>query len=345
MTTLSLIAALSNNYIIGKNNQLPWHLPADLKYFKKILSERNIENKTRPIDYNTRKYTLDFSFFKDIDTEEKAYLLGLIASDGHIRHTHNQHKIQITLTDLELLEKFKKCINANNKIDSYREKGTHQIQNRLTISSVEMIHDLERYKLSGRKSRRTHIPKEIPYNLIKHFIRGYFDGDGSISIDKRRRNFVTATITSSSQEMLQQIQSHLKENNLIRNGKDFIEADNRGNCWYIRLSKREEILNFLGFMYKDSLIFMERKMKRYLEFLDRPIRIKPNSCLSKYYGVYLNSRNGKQRYRASIKHDKKNYVVGVFDTELEAVIAYNLKVKELGLPEWRLNKIGPAPIT
>lgn len=32
---ISLIAALGNKNVIGNNHQLPWHLPADLKYFKK----------------------------------------------------------------------------------------------------------------------------------------------------------------------------------------------------------------------------------------------------------------------------------------------------------------------
>ncbi|OGT42395.1 MAG: hypothetical protein A3F13_03365 [Gammaproteobacteria bacterium RIFCSPHIGHO2_12_FULL_40_19] len=33
---LSLIVAKSKNNVIGKNNQMPWHLPADLKHFKQI---------------------------------------------------------------------------------------------------------------------------------------------------------------------------------------------------------------------------------------------------------------------------------------------------------------------
>lgn len=39
---LSLIAALSKNHVIGKNNQLPWHLPADLKHFKELTYNKSI---------------------------------------------------------------------------------------------------------------------------------------------------------------------------------------------------------------------------------------------------------------------------------------------------------------
>ncbi len=36
MLPLSIIVALGDNYVIGCNNQLPWHLPADLKHFKAL---------------------------------------------------------------------------------------------------------------------------------------------------------------------------------------------------------------------------------------------------------------------------------------------------------------------
>lgn len=33
---IAMIAAMANNRVIGKDNQMPWHLPADLKHFKKV---------------------------------------------------------------------------------------------------------------------------------------------------------------------------------------------------------------------------------------------------------------------------------------------------------------------
>jgi len=56
MTTISLIAAMANNRIIGKDNDMPWHLPADLQHFKKvtlgkpvIMGRKTFESIGRPL--------------------------------------------------------------------------------------------------------------------------------------------------------------------------------------------------------------------------------------------------------------------------------------------------------
>ncbi len=42
MNQLSIVVAIAENRAIGKNNQLLWHLPADLKHFKQITSGHTI---------------------------------------------------------------------------------------------------------------------------------------------------------------------------------------------------------------------------------------------------------------------------------------------------------------
>ena len=56
MTELSLIVATANNRVIGKDNDMPWHLPADLAYFKKttlgkpiIMGRKTYESIGRPL--------------------------------------------------------------------------------------------------------------------------------------------------------------------------------------------------------------------------------------------------------------------------------------------------------
>ena len=56
MTILSMIVAHANNRVIGKNNAMPWHLPADLAYFKKttvgkpiVMGRKTYESIGRPL--------------------------------------------------------------------------------------------------------------------------------------------------------------------------------------------------------------------------------------------------------------------------------------------------------
>ncbi len=53
---ISMIAAMANNRVIGKDNKMPWHLPADLKFFKKmtmkkpvIMGRKTFESIGRPL--------------------------------------------------------------------------------------------------------------------------------------------------------------------------------------------------------------------------------------------------------------------------------------------------------
>ena len=56
MTILSMIVATADNNVIGKDNTMPWHLPADLAYFKKvtlgkpiIMGRKTYESIGRPL--------------------------------------------------------------------------------------------------------------------------------------------------------------------------------------------------------------------------------------------------------------------------------------------------------
>lgn len=58
--TISAIVAISKNRVIGKNNQIPWYLPADLKYFKKttlghhiLMGRKNFLSISRPLPGRT----------------------------------------------------------------------------------------------------------------------------------------------------------------------------------------------------------------------------------------------------------------------------------------------------
>jgi len=57
---ISAIAAMSKNRVIGKNNQIPWYLPADLKFFQRttvghhvIMGRKNYQSLGKPLARRT----------------------------------------------------------------------------------------------------------------------------------------------------------------------------------------------------------------------------------------------------------------------------------------------------
>lgn len=138
-------------------------------------------------EYRT-KYSFDHNFFETIDTEEKAYWLGFMYADGNVRKHRNQSVIQIKVNDQEIIEKFIKSINGNMSVSYY----TNQIGKTISaihLTSDKMFDDLIKQGCIPNKSLVLTFPSkhQVPENLMNHFIRGYFDGDGSISYGIRER--------------------------------------------------------------------------------------------------------------------------------------------------------------
>lgn len=197
---------------------------------------------------NVKYETLDDSFFSDINTEEKAYILGWIASDGSISKSSNSITINLSIKDLEILENIRDMINEELPI-KIRMNG--KIVN-LTICSSKMKDDVCNLLTitPGKKDTVVRLPK-IDTLLIRHFIRGYFDGDGTIRKVQSGR-IPECKISSNSKYMKQEIADffnipyHIKDNELSYSGINAID--------------------FLFNLYENSRIYLKRKKKRYLKW-------------------------------------------------------------------------------
>lgn len=217
---------------------------------------------SRNIKYSGRnnpncKYNLDDNFFSKIDTEEKAYLLGWIASDGHIRKAG--FCISIRKKDINILSSLRDIISKDLVIKQrigYKNKNYKSIDEitdvTLTVNSKQISKDLcGLLKINpGKKSAIVQFP-EIDKELEKHFIRGYFDGDGSICNPRKSSRQPRCKISSNSLQMLKSIQEKcIGKANIYRNNE--IEW-NGNNC-----------IDFLSYIYDDSKIKLERKYDLYL---------------------------------------------------------------------------------
>lgn len=205
------------------------------------------------------KYNYDRSYFKTIDTEEKAYWLGFIAADGNVAAKMNNMRINLNIIDKNHLEKFRKSINGNQPIkENIREKNYSVY---IDMNSQEVCKDLEKYGITPKKSLTLDIKIElIPENLINHFIRGYFDGDGSI-------NYYTRPPYYRSEWEL----SFISTQKVLLKFQEYFGIPHRlyscGNNFRFCYKSKKDIEKVLKYMYNNSTIYLERKYQKSQDFL------------------------------------------------------------------------------
>jgi len=226
---------------------------------QQILKRNNI--KLKEIGETSRKHNLlNENYFKIIDTNEKAYILGLLYSDGYI----NKNGFGITLheKDKEILEKISYIIygkivlgyrNGKEIIHFNKKKYFSKPQYRLEIVSNIMKEDLIKNGCVKNKTFKIRLPKLINIDLYKSFIRGYFDGDGCLCVPKKRCN-ITFTITSNI-NFCNDIKNYIIENVNV-NMKSGIRYKEVG---YNRLTGSRQVVKLMNWLYEDADIYLKRK--------------------------------------------------------------------------------------
>jgi len=126
------------------------------------------------------KYVVDHGFFNAIDTEEKAYWLGFIAADGCIKRNTSTLEVTLKRADEEHLYELKRVLKTDAPI---RHGAVHGYPTaRFVITSPQIATDLARYNVVPGKSLTYDFPEKLPRQYFWAFLRGYFDGDGSICL-------------------------------------------------------------------------------------------------------------------------------------------------------------------
>lgn len=220
------------------------------------------------------KKTCRRDFFNVIDTEEKAYWLGFIFADGYISYSEKNMKkgqlattyctgIKLKWSDGEHLKKFNKSISGNYKVfkeinhpDGFRKQTTEAAK--ILVYSQQMYNDLNKY-FDRDKTYTAKFP-DIPENLIRHFIRGYFDGDGCLSLidDKIYIKFLGA-----SKDFHEGLKEVLKNNNFIFTSNSKINLHGT-EMYYILINRNLEKIKFLDWIYQDCNVYLDRKYEKYL---------------------------------------------------------------------------------
>lgn len=218
-------------------------------------------------EYKVKRYSkarlfspdLDEHYFENIDTERKAYFLGLIITDGCVHSAKGkQPLLSIALKDDDeyLLEEFRREVNSNKKI-THDGRGCAEIH----ILSRTMTDDLKKYGVIPNKSMATVFPKNIPKEMYQHLIRGILDGDGSISYYARpsRKSHVKAVrFCQGNETFLQDLVNFLYENNGIQKVNIYKEKNHLCSIAY---RKDTSMIGIIDYIYGDAHIYMKRKKR------------------------------------------------------------------------------------
>lgn len=200
-----------------------------------------------------KKHTLDVSYFDVIDTPNKAYVLGFIYADGC--NTRQGLQIGIQEEDKEVLDFIKDELNISNDLRYIKPYKLHwKPKWEISIKSVDFSNSLTKVGCPPAKSLLLKFPDFIPESLISHFIRGYFDGDGSVTISKK--GYFAISFISGSEDFINGLNEFLyrKTGHLLNIYK--------GKAYSIQTGKKEAIKAILKLIYKDSTFSMRRKYEK-----------------------------------------------------------------------------------
>lgn len=240
--------------IISKSYQV------DPSVIKRVLKENSIEIR----DNNAYKAkAVDSNFFEKIDSQEKAYILGFIYADGCV--SNHRLSIKISKQDIELLEQIKLSMSSSHKIGVYTNhngygKGKEFCQ--LVIKDNKIENDLQQLGVVPQKTKILTFPspEQIPPNYIRHFIRGFFDGDGSIYMG----NSSPIISFTGTQDMLLGIRQELQK--IINTHANVYKYKNKEIFDY-KVGGMKQIKIIYDYFYQNANIFLGRKKNKFEEIL------------------------------------------------------------------------------
>lgn len=228
---------------------------------------------------NIEHYKVNEDYFSTIDTEDKAYWLGFLYADGNVHEDKSRGYVKSINTDLALsyidvghLIKFNKSISSNypikEKIVKLNDKEYKAC--RVTICNTNFSRNLIKNKCIPNKSLTLEFPDEtiLHKSLIRHFVRGYFDGDGCVSHSTEQSKtphyiygFVgTLNVINSIQDIL----NH--EINATR-----VKISEKGNAYQCQWSGRGNCRRFFEYIYKDSTVWLDRKYNKFIKIINNEV--------------------------------------------------------------------------
>lgn len=227
---------------------------------RRLLRKQGVKLKTVQ-QLGKEKHPRNSMYFHQIDTPEKAYWLGFLYADGYNNEKNCAIRINLQQSDENHLLKFLKAIEAYNFSIKHQTKKVDEKEYMISYVSFvdkQMSQDLALKGCFQGKSLRLKFPDKtiLPSNLVSHFIRGYFDGDGSIYYSHRKNSDLLyfAIHILGTKHMLNQIKQYLKVKKLA--------LENKKTHYSLNICGNKQCERVMRYLYQDSDEHMELTRKK-----------------------------------------------------------------------------------
>lgn len=226
-------------------------------------------NKKPRSGYKGRNYNVDF--FRKILTEVQAYWLGFFFADGFITPSKGTVGITLAFEDFNHLLKLALSVGLDaSAIKIYkRSPGNWQVQDsvRLLFARRPFYESFLELGYSRRKADRVQFP-DIPAHLLRHFIRGMFDGDGYVNLHISKGKYKDIArfhwgLSVANEQFAQLILRTLREatGEHIHLGRDH-------SIWRVNATNQVALIALYRYLYEDATVFLERKHNKFLEAIN-----------------------------------------------------------------------------
>ena len=236
---------------------------------KWVLKKGMLRNK----DDAKRIYTFNKNIFDNIDTPAKAYWLGFLYADAYNYENKGWLNIALKRGDVDHLEKFSRFM----ELKDYEIKlGTAELEVNgvikvyetcsLKINSKYLSKKLKEIGCPQAKSFIIEYPKWLSPEFNNHFIRGMFDGDGSLSLVAKNKEWKWNLVSTS--ECCESIQNIIFDMIGIKINFGSISETNN-NTFALSQGGNEKVLKIMSWLYIDAdpSIYLGRKYQKYLDLI------------------------------------------------------------------------------
>ena len=246
--------------------------PEEERSLTKLGSKYNIKRQTLSerfkkwgyeIINQQNKCRLNENCFDSMNTEEQFYWLGFMYADGNISKEGNRIEMRLSLKDIDHLEKFRKFLQLTTEIRIGETNGIKFCH--LSVRNKHLWNVLNMLGYVPQKSLILTFPNlklfKNKVNIL-HFIRGYVDGDGCLTIYKDDNNLRTRLSMVGTESFLNSINRLFSNKGYIRNKSSENYTNQAFELKFSDIPSRK----LARYLYENATIYLDRKYEKFLEF-------------------------------------------------------------------------------